>query len=277
MRNLWIFISKYNAFFLFIIFEIFALFIFVKNNSFQRASVINSSNEIIGVAYGHFNELTTYLKLGRINDSLVKENAALRNQLKSSFYVDSTVEYQVIDSVYKQQYVYIEAKVINNSVNRRNNYLTINRGSKDGVVKGMGVITSSGVVGQIVNTSAHLATVQSLLHKDSKFSAMLSRSKAYGSLLWNQNMDPSTAILEDIPNHEKPRVGDTVVTSGYSLFPTGIPFGKVSRLNVKGSSNLLNIEVALSVNFNRLEYVYVIVNKLEKEQVQLESQQKKDE
>lgn len=277
MRNLWIFISKYNAFFLFVIFEVISLVIYVKNNSFQRASLINSSNKVIGNAYARINEFTTYLNLGKINDSLAHENALLRNKLKSSFYIDSSVSHRVIDTAYKQQYTYIEAKVINNSVNRRNNYLTINRGSKDGLLKGMGVVSNDGVVGQIINTSEHFSTVQSLLHKDSKFSAMLASSKAYGSLVWNQNLDPSKALLEDIPNHEKPKVGDEVVTSGYSLFPAGIPYGKVSRLNVKGSSNLLNIEVSLAVNFGRLDYVYVIVNKLEQEQVQLESKQKKDE
>lgn len=277
MRNLWIFISKYNAFFLFIIFEIGALVVFVKYNDFQRASFINSSNETIGNIYARVSEFTTYLNLGYINDSLAHENAQLRNQLKSSFYLDTTAEHQVIDTVYQQQYTYIDARVINNSVNRRNNYLTINRGSKDGIAKGMGVISNSGVVGLIINTSPHLSTVQSLLHKDSKLSAMLADSKAYGSLTWTKNMDPTKALLEDIPNHEKPRVGQSVVTSGYSLFPAGIPYGKVSQLNVKGNSNLLNIEVTLAVDFRRLEYVYVINNKLEQEQTQLEAKQKKDE
>lgn len=277
MRNLWIFISKYNAFFLFIIFEIGTLTIFVKNNSFQRASFINSSNEFVGNIYSRVSEFTTFLNLGRVNDSLAHENAQLQNQLKSSFYVDSAAEKTVRDTVYKQQYTYIEARVINNSVNRRNNYLTINRGSKDGIVKGMGVTSKSGVVGLIVNTSEHLSTIQSLLHKDSRLSAMLADSKAYGSLIWTNNLDPTRALLEDIPNHEKPRVGQSVVTSGYSLFPAGIPYGKVSKLNVKGSSNLLNIEVRLAVDFNRLQYVYVINNKLQLEQNQLEAQQKKDE
>lgn len=277
MRNLWIFISKYNAFFLFIIFEIGSLTIFVKNNSFQRASFINSSNEFVGNIYSRVSEFTAFLNLGRVNDSLAQENAQLRNQLKSSFYVDSIAEKTVRDTTYKQQYTYVEARVINNSVNRRNNYLTINRGSKDGLAKGMGVMSKAGVVGLIVNTSPHLATVQSLLHKDSKLSAMLADSKAYGSLIWGKNLDPTKALLEDIPNHEKPRIGQSVVTSGYSLFPAGIPYGKVSQLNVKGSSNLLNIEVALAVDFSRLEYVYVINNKLELEQTQLEAKQKKDE
>ncbi|MGV8878967.1 MAG: rod shape-determining protein MreC [Sphingobacteriaceae bacterium] len=277
MRNLWIFISKYNAFFLFVIFEIGALTIFVKNNSFQRASFINSANEFVGNVYSRVSEFTAFLNLGRVNDSLAHENAQLQNQLKSSFYVDSAAEKTVRDTVYKQQYTYLEARVINNSVNRRNNYLTINRGSKDGIAKGMGVISKSGVVGLIINTSGHLSTVQSLLHKDSRLSAMLADSKAYGSLIWANNLDPTRALLEDIPNHEKPRVGQSVVTSGYSLFPAGIPYGKVSKLNVKGSSNLLNIEVRLAVDFHRLQYVYVINNKLQLEQNQLEGQQKKDE
>jgi rod shape-determining protein MreC len=277
MRNLWIFISKYNAFFLFLIFEVSSLIIYVKYNSFQKAAFINSSNEVTGTLYARINEFYRYLSLKDVNDSLARENAQLRNQLKSSFYVDTITKHKVTDTVYKQQYEYIVAKVINNSVNRSNNYLTINRGSKQGIAKGMGVMCDKGIVGKIIYVSDHFAVVQSLLHKDSQFSAMLANNKEIGYVAWGDDMDPHKGVLKDVSNNALPKLGELVVTSGYSLFPDGIPIGKISNLHTKAGGLLLNMELTLSVDFSKLQYVNVVDNKFAKEQEGLEAQQKKDE
>ena len=277
MRNLLIFITKYNAFFLFLIFEISALFIYIKYNSFQKATFINSTSKITGSLYTQVNGLYSYLALREVNDSLASENARLRNQLKASFYVDTIAKRKVDDTIYKQQYTYIEAKVINNSVNRSNNYITINRGSKQGVAKGMGVICSSGLVGKVVFVGEHLSIVQSLLHKDSRFSAMLAKDKEIGYIEWSDDLDPHKGFLKDVSNNAQPTVGEAVVTSEYSLFPAGIPIGKVSNLHTKAGGFALNMEVKLAVNFSKLQYVDVVINKLAQEQAGLEAQQKKDE
>ncbi|WP_295773311.1 rod shape-determining protein MreC [uncultured Mucilaginibacter sp.] len=278
MRNLLIFISKYNAFFLFLIFEIGALVIYVKYNSFQRATYINTANDVTGTMYARANELNSYLSLKNVNDSLARENARLRGTLKSAYYADTLAKTTVTDSVYKQQYTYTEAQVINNSINKRNNYITIQKGSKDGIAKGMGVISSSGVVGKIVYTSQHLSLVQSLLHKDTKISAMLADTKDIGSFKWVDDMNPKKALFVDVPNHVKPRIGQWVVTSTYSeLYPAGIPLGRVSNLHAKGGGFFLNMEVNLAVDFGKLQYVYVVNNKLAAERQALEAQGKQDE
>ncbi|WP_345950929.1 rod shape-determining protein MreC [Mucilaginibacter sp. PAMB04274] len=278
MRNLLIFISKYNAFFLFLIFEVSALVIYVKYNSFQRATYINTANDVTGSMYARVNELNSYLSLKDVNDSLARENARLRGQLNSAYYTDTLAKRTVTDSVYKQQYTYTEARVINNSVNKRNNYITILKGTKDGITKGMGVISSSGVVGKIIYTSEHLSIVQSLLHKDSQVSAMLADTKDIGSLVWGDDIDPHKGLLKDVPNHVKPHIGQWVVTSTYSsLYPAGIPLGRVSNLHAKSGGFFLNMEVNLAVDFSKLQYVYVVNNKLSLERQALEGQEKQDE
>jgi rod shape-determining protein MreC len=277
MRNLLIFITKYNAFFLFIIFEVSALLIYVKYNSFQKTTFINSANQVTGNLYARGDELNSYLSLREVNDRLAKENAELRNQLKSSFYIDTLAKHKVVDSAYKQQYEYISAKVINNSVNKRNNYITIDRGSNQGIAKGMGVICSDGLVGFVVLVAEHQSVVQSLLHKDTRISAMLADDKEIGTLSWGDNLDPHMAQLKDVNNSAKPRIGEMVVASSYSLFPAGIPIGKVVNLHTKSGGFFLNMEVALSVNFSKLQYVNVVNNKFAIEQAKLEAQQKKDE
>lgn len=277
MRNLLIFITKYNAFFLFLIFEIASLIIYVQYNSFQRASVINSTNQVTGNFYNRADELKGYLSLREVNDKLARENAQLRNQLKASLYVDTVAKHQVVDTVYRQQYEYIDAKVINNSINKRNNYLTIDRGSTNGIEKGMGVMSADGVVGKIVFVGKHMSIVQSLLHKDSRFSAMLASSKEIGYLNWGEQLDPHTGLLVDVSNNARPKIGELVVTSDLSLFPAGIPLGKVKSLHAKGGGFFLNMEVNLSVDFSKLQYVYVVINKFAKEQAGLEAQERKDE
>src|ERR1700743_191025 len=119
MRNLLAFITRYNAFFLFLIFEVSALIIYVKYNSFQKATFINSANNVTGNLYAQVSQWKQYLSLKETNDSLARENARLRNQLKSSFYIDTLFKRKVNDTIYKQQYEYVEARVINSSFDQR--------------------------------------------------------------------------------------------------------------------------------------------------------------
>ena len=278
MRNLLIFITKYNAFFLFLIFEISALVIYIKYNSFQKATFINSTNQVSATLYERVSELNSYLSLREINDSLARENARLRNQLKSSFLIDTITKRPVIDSAYKQQYTQILAKVISNSVNMRNNYLTINMGSKAGITKGMGVTSASGVVGIVEHVSPQYAVIRSLLHKQTIISAMIARTKDQGSFKWGEDLDPTTGLLYDVSNNAQPKLNDLVVTSDLSLFPAGVPIGTISNLNSKkGGGFFLNMDVKLSVDFSKLQYVTVVYNKLALEQKGLEAQEKKDE
>ncbi|WP_026896747.1 rod shape-determining protein MreC [Daejeonella oryzae] len=273
MRNVWIFISKYNAFFLLIIFLVISFILLVNNNSYQRASTLNSSNQLVGTAYERINNFTNYLNLGSTNDSLAAENAKLKAALKESYFNDSIVQGEVKDSVKLQQYTYIVAKIVNKSIHQKNNYITINRGSRHGIKKGMGVISSKGIVGIILNVSPNFSTIQSLLHNDTRISASVNNN--IGSLIWGEgNYDSRLAILKDIPNHVSVKKGDLVTTSGYSLFPAGLEIGRITKTGIKGGDSFLDIEIQLSTDFSTLQYVYVVNNLLSGEQNELESQNK---
>jgi rod shape-determining protein MreC len=210
--------------------------------------------------------------LDKVNDSLAHENARLRNQLKSSFYIDTVDKHKINDTVFKQQYEYLAAKVINNSVNQPYNYLTINRGREDGIAVGMGVICGNGIVGNVVNVSQHMANVQSMLNKSSRFSVMLAKNQEIGSILWSDDFDPHKGSLIDISTNAQPKLDEAVLTTGYSLFPEGIMVGRITDLHPKAGG----LEVTFSVDFSKLQYVYVVNNKFKNEQDNLESLQKKD-
>lgn len=270
MRNLWIFISKYNAFFLLVIFFVTSLVIMVNNNSYQKASLWNSSNQFVGAAYERVNEFSSYLVLGRSNDSLAAENARLKNMLQSSKYDDSLKKVTVNDTVLKQQYTYTVARVINNSVHQKNNYITVNRGTRHGIARGMGVTSPTGVVGIVLNVSENFATIRSLLHTETKVSASVNGN--IGSLVWGDgNFDPRFVVLRDIQGHLTVKKGSRVVTSEFSLFPPGTNIGVVNGTGSRGGDSSLDIEVKLDTDFSALQYVYIINNLLAKEQLSLEA------
>ncbi len=273
MRNLWIFINRYNAFFFFIIFFAIGIILTVKNNAYQRSVTVNSTNEIVGEVYQNLNVWKKYLNLGTVNDSLAAENAKLKTQILALKNIDSTKQVLVTDTANHPQYTYLSARVIKNSITLRNNVITINKGTADGIAADMPVISpGTGVVGFVMDVSEHLATVRSLLHKDTKISVNIKKNEALGSLVWGiGNSDFTKAFVKEIPNHFKVNIKDTVVTSGFSSFPPGIPVGIVTNTGVATGDNFMSIEIKLFNDFSTLQYVYVIVDKYAPEQKELEA------
>jgi rod shape-determining protein MreC len=272
MKNLWLILNKYNAFFLFVVFFGIACYLVVQNNSFQRASTVNSSNQLVGAAYEKINAWKSYLHLQDVNSRLAEENAALREQLQRFTAGDSIAQGAVNDTMRRVQYHYVVAKVTNNSIHQKNNYITLDRGRIHGIRKGMGVISSNGIVGIVLNVSEHFSSVQSLLHSGTRISAALEDSQAFGSLMWGDSFDSRIGVLKDIPNHVKVRKGELVYTSGFSLFPPGILVGKVVETGLSGGDSFLDIKIEFSTQFHNLQQVYIVDDLLVDEKTELESQ-----
>lgn len=230
---------------------------------------MNVANNVSGRVYETYKGVNDYFYLRRISDSLVAENAYLRAQLYDSKYDTKVVVGTQLDSTAKtvQNYNYITARVIRNSVNEASNLIYLDRGRLQGVGKQMGVINPNGIVGQVVHVTDNYAAVMSVLSKDFKISAKFKKNQFFGNLHWD-GLNSTTAILEDIPKHVPVKVGDTIVTSGFSqLFPRNIMVGKVKSVNMEADKNFLDITVSLSTNFGSLNYVYVVDN-IKKEEIQ---------
>lgn len=270
MRNLFILLWKYNFFILFLLIEFFCAYLVVQNNNFQRASFINSTNKVAAGIQSVVSEITEYIRLRATNDALARQNAGLKSFMPDVFYIDSVQKKIVNDSSYKQQYTFMPAKVINNSTNRRNNYLTLNRGSIQGVKPEMGVISANGVVGIVKDVSLHFCSVISILHKDARISTKIKKSSYIGSLVW-EGFHADYAKLKDIPKHVKLAKGDTLVTSSFSaIFPEGVMVGIIDTFEPKAGDNFYSIDVKLSTDFDNLSYVYIVTNVLKEEQRILE-------
>lgn len=274
MRNLLQFIYRYHAFFLFLFLEIFSVALIYRNNHYQQTGFINSTNTISSGIYNRYNTFLSYLHLRSDNDRLQKENAYLRQFLPNSVYQNyvevDTVEKIAPDSS-KQMFAYISADVITVSVNRANNFITINRGKDHGIKKNMAVISDGGVVGMVKAVSDDFAAVVTLLHQNFQVSAKLKRQGNWGYVKWNGS-DPSSAQLLNIPNSVKIEKGDEVITSGISLvFPEGVAIGKVNDYKLKPGSTFFEIDVDLATDFRKLNHVYVVESLMKTEIDSLEN------
>ena len=276
MRNLLRFLWKYSNFVLFILMEVFCLYLVFKHNSFQKASWINSSNSFAGNVFTTVNSVKEYFALKETNELLAAENARLRNQSLGSYAKYITTTTVINDTVLKQQYTYIPADVVNNSVNRRNNYLTLNRGYKQGITNDMAVINSNGIVGYTKDVSANYCTVLSILNKDAKISAKIKRFGELGSLIW-EGGDYRFGLLQDIGTHVKLAKGDTIVTSNFSdIFPSNITIGTVESFVPREGGEFYNIKVRYTANLKNVTHVYIINNILREEKKNLEDRSQHD-
>ena len=270
MRSLFLLIYKFHFFFFFLLLEGFCVYLLVQNNSYQRASFVNSSNVMVGRIYNTVGAFNEYVNLNEKIKIYAEENARLRRMIADTSMTSRAVSVAVKDSFYKQEYKYITAHVVNNSVNRRSNYLTLNKGRADGVSARDGVIASNGAVGKVKYVSEHFCVVQSLLHKDTKISARIKKNKYAGELRW-EGGSATKAALYDIAVHVPIAIGDTVVTSSYSpIYPEGVTLGTIAHFELKPGQNFHNITINLSTTFENLTYVYIVSNLYKNEQTKLE-------
>ncbi len=273
MRNLILLLLRYNGFIVFLLLELFCLFLVVRYNRSQNEIFVNSSNIFSGALNTGVSNVTRYFNLTSTSDSLATENARLYSTL-SNIDTDQLLR----DSVYTdedtiEQYLFIPARVVNNSINQNNNFLTIKKKDiSDAIEPRQGVISDKGVVGIVRSVSKRYATVMSILHRQVRINAAVKSSNNFGAIAWRGN-NSTIVKLEDIPSHARLAIGDTIITSGNSpRFPKGITLGVIDTFWLESGSNFYDIEVKLTNDLNSIEYVYVINNEFQAEQEELEQE-----
>jgi rod shape-determining protein MreC len=266
MRNILVFLIRYHFLLLFLVLEIFSVSLLVNSTYYQSSVILQAGSRVTGRFYNSISNATDYLKLRTTNESLARENAMLRQMSAVSFLKNDTNSFWVHDTLYKQQYKYIVAKVVLNTVGKRNNYIMLDKGSRSGIKKDMAVITSDGIVGTVVNVSENFSWVMSLLNKHTRISGRIVKNNQMGTIVWN-GVDHLYGTLTDIPAHVKIAKGDTIVSSGFSyIFPAGLMIGTISDFRVEQGDHFYVIPFRFSVDFNTLQYVYVVNNLMKNEQ-----------
>lgn len=282
MRKLISFLINHSPIFVYAFYLVICFVLLFKFNPYQQSVFFSSANEMAGRFYIMTSGITGYFGLQEINRDLQKQNGNLEMELirlrdeVSRLSGDSLLVRTSADSSLSR-YDFQIAQVINNSVFKTHNYITLNKGRKDGIHSEMGVIDQNGIVGIINVVSDHYAVAISLLNPKLRLSCKVKGSNYFGSLVWD-GKDPRFAVLEELPRHVNFVKGDTIVTSGYSsVFPEGLMVGTVDGFSKQRNDNFYALTVKLSTDFFRLNDVRILDDKGQKERRILEMEAKRDE
>lgn len=274
MKELIKFFVKYSFFIFFLFLEGVSFLLIFQNNSFQKSAFINFTRNVTGYFYENLQGYKEYFKLREINYQISEENIRLRNEIYnlrlSTQLPSSSHQEQLSDSIQELNYEYILARVVNNSVHKQYNFITLGAGKLDGMTPDMAVVSEQGVTGIITNVSDHFSLVLPVINRNFRLSAKIKRNNYFGILEW-EGIKPDQASLKEIPVHADIFLNDEIVTSGFSaIFPEGITVGRVIEYR-KGDGNFYEIIVKLATDFNNLFFVNVIKNHKQEEQISLEN------
>lgn len=274
MRNLLEFLAKYNHWFLFVILEVISLTLLFRFNSYQGSVFFSSANAVTGKVYEWDAAVKTFFNLTKINQQLNTRNLYLEQtvrklseQIKSN--TGDSTRLQRAQMEILKDYKLIPAKVITNSIDKRDNFITLDKGSADGVRKDMGVACGNGVVGVVYMVSEHYSVVIPVLNSKSNISVTIKKCGYYGYLHWTGGA-AELAYVDDIPRHAHFRLGDLVETSGYSsIFPPGIIVGQILHVYNSHDGLSYRIQVRLTTDFGNIRDVCIIDNSAMEERINL--------
>jgi rod shape-determining protein MreC len=284
MRNLIAFLVKNTHWWLFVLLVSVSFTLIVKNNAYQRNIYLSSANEISGNVYDISSSVVSYIGLRKANDALLDRMAALETHVQRlETYIqgqyDTTAYHTMLERSGlhsgSEGCVFIPARVVNNSVSRVDNYITLNKGRADGVEPDMGVIASTGVIGVVSLVSDHYAVVIPILNSKSFISCKILHTNHFGPLTWD-GKSPRFAFLNNVPRHIDFNAGDTIVSSGFSdMLPENMLLGTVVASEKTESDEFSSLKILLSSDFQALKDVLIIGNESKKEQRELEGGIKK--
>lgn len=274
MRNLLEFLAKYNHWFVFLILEVVSMVLLFQYNSYQGSAWFSSANAVTGKLYEWDANVETFFSLTKVNQELTQRNAYLEQEVQKLS--DSLVSVTKDSSIYHRDqfallrnYRLVPAKVVANSVDKPGNLMTIDKGSADGIHKDMGVISGTGVVGIVYLVAEHYAIVIPVLNTKSNISCMIQNRGYFGYLRWKGGVS-DLAYLEEVPRHAHFKLGDYVVTSGYSaVFPPGVRVGRILHVFNSADGLSYRVQLRLSTDFARLRDVCVIEDAAMKERLEI--------
>jgi len=275
VRNLILILQAYQKFFFFLLLEIICLVVFIRNNNYQFQSYLHSARGMSGSLYAKKSKYTSYMSLTEKNKALLAENAKLKAQLgieiKSNPLQDSSFTLKrKVDSLKETvHYNYLPARVLDNSFDKKNNFMTLDIGSNKGVKRNMIVVGPNGIVGKITHVSNKYSLAASVLSNSFSVSSKTPEGTT-STVSWGGTRNPYSAVLSGIPQSEKLKNGDTIVTSAFSRFPPNIRIGRIIKKRKGGSNSGSNYLLKLSTNFKKLDFVYVVVDNINLERKVLE-------
>ena len=275
MKNLFNFILKQVHWLLFFFLTAFSLFLLVHNSEFQRSKYLSVFQEIAGRVYSVSNGVQSYLNLKTTNADLMQRIAVLEEEIQGyKKEVENLSDHRHSDTIRlgTGQAIphYIPARVIHNEIFGAKNYILLDKGSDDGVTEDMGVVSVKGIVGVVTNVTPRISRVNPVINSEYNPSCMIKNTKFFGPLFWD-GKDSRYSYLSQLPSHTLYSVGDTVVTSGYSVtFPEGVLVGVIEEPLKRKNEEYNSLKVRLFTDFSTLNEVFIIRNPLREEQMTIE-------
>ena len=266
MRNLLDFLYKYHHWLVFVLLEVVSVVLLFQYNSYQGSVWFSSANAMAGKAYEIESKMTSYLTMAEVNKELTMRNIYQERQLDQlrRLYAEATkdtTDTQRKELEFLSHYQLISAKVVENSIHKAENLITIDKGRKDGVEPDMGVACGNGIVGVVYMAGQHYSIVLPVLHSQSNISVAIDKRGYFGYLHWYGG-DPSVAYVEDVPRHAKFKLGEWMETSGFSsIFPSGVLVGKIEQAYNSSDGLSYKLKVRLSTDFGNLRDVVVLSDK----------------
>ena len=264
MNSIFQFLYKHLHWIVFFALEILCFVLLFSYNSFQGSVYLSTANNASARVVSARSRVTNYFGLAEVNDRLATQNAALLQRVEelealvALQQLDSLSQAEAVQRVHRTGYVITPAQIIDKSINRADNFMTLDRGTLDGVQPNMGVMSANGVVGVVYKCTEHYSLVMSLLNSKSSVSCKVQGSNDLGYLRWNGG-DARYAMLHDLPRYSAVAIGDTIVTSGNSsFFPEGIMVGSVEELYPSSDGLSMTLKIALSAHFSQLERVFIM-------------------
>lgn len=276
MHNLTEFLAKHNHWFVFLVLEVVSMVLLFRYNSYQGSVWFSSANAVTGKVYEWDSAVESYFSLSSVNSQLTQRNVLLEQQVRAlndSIAHLTRSQETAVERLARmtpfQGCKLLPAQVVTNTVNRYNNLITLDKGAADGVKRDMGVVCGMGVVGIVYLVSEHYSIVIPVLNGHSNISCTIQGRGYFGYLRWRGGSS-QLAYLEDVPRHAHFKLGDYVVTSGYSsVFPSGVMVGKVLHVFNSADGLSYRVQVKLSTDFARLRDVCLVDDSALQERIDL--------
>ncbi|MDY6122709.1 MAG: rod shape-determining protein MreC [Porphyromonas sp.] len=296
MSKLLFILSRYKHWFVFFLLEALSLTVLFNESLYHRSVALVATNRVLGGINAAFSSVGAFFRLKEQNTALLEQIAHLearyyRLEKDMQRAVADTVSPRVLvlDSVHPASIPpFVTARVIHMSSIRSDNYLSIDKGRRDGLDVDMTVMSESGVVGTIAAVSDHCAMVIPLINSKLKLSCRVKGKDFVGSLSWDNPLDMTSANLSDLPKHASVQEGDTIVTSGYSFsYMPNLIVGHVTSgeqvhstphadkekdVDISSHTSFSSVPVRLATDFSRLSFVYVFTELPSAELRQLQEQ-----
>lgn len=264
MNSIFQFLYKHLHWLVFVVLEIVCFVLLFSFNGFQGSIYLSTANAVSARLMVGKSRVASYFALDQTNEALAVQNAMLQQrvteleQMLGQFRLDSLSEAEAIDKVRRMGFRITPVRIVDNSINKTDNFITIDKGSADGLVPDMGVIDCAGTLGVVYKCSQHYSLVMPLLNSKSSLSCKVLGGDSFGFLKW-EGGDARYAMLYDLPRYAEVQIGDTIVTSGHSVsFPEEIMVGRVAEMFPSSDGLYVTLKVLLSAGFDQLGHAFVV-------------------